>query len=96
MKNWEVAGFGARRGSPNRSGATDQLRRAKIEWMKRVALLIGLATAMAYGQSAVTNEIRSQFAPSGTLRAGINYANPLLATRDEKTGELSEIGRAHV
>ena len=59
--------------------------------MKRVALLIGLATAMAYGQSVVTNEIRSQFAPSGTLRAGINYANPLLASRDEKTGELSGV-----
>ena len=52
---------------------------------------LGLATAMAYGQSVVTNEIRSQFAPSGTLRAGINYANPLLASRDEKTGELSGV-----
>ena len=59
--------------------------------MKRVALLIGFATTMAYGQSVVTNEIRSQFAPSGTLRAGINYANPLLASRDEKTGELSGV-----
>ena len=30
---------------------------------------------------------RSELAPSGTLRAAINYGNPILATRDTATGE---------
>jgi polar amino acid transport system substrate-binding protein len=35
--------------------------------------------------------LRSEFAPTGTLRAAINQSNPLLATRDPKTGELSGV-----
>jgi polar amino acid transport system substrate-binding protein len=31
---------------------------------------------------------RSELAPTGTLRAGINYGNVILASRDEKRGEL--------
>jgi polar amino acid transport system substrate-binding protein len=34
-------------------------------------------------------EVRKQLAPTGTLRAAINHNNPLLATRDPTTGELS-------
>ncbi|HTX06822.1 MAG TPA: ABC transporter substrate-binding protein [Steroidobacteraceae bacterium] len=33
--------------------------------------------------------IARELAPTGTLRAAINYNNPLLATRDPATGELS-------
>jgi polar amino acid transport system substrate-binding protein len=33
-------------------------------------------------------EVVHQLAPSGTLRAAINYGNPTLATRDAATGEL--------
>ena len=33
--------------------------------------------------------LRKELAPTGTLRAAINYNNPLLATRDPTTGELS-------
>jgi polar amino acid transport system substrate-binding protein len=32
--------------------------------------------------------LRSELAPSGTLRVGINYGNPVLATRDPTNGEL--------
>ncbi len=35
-------------------------------------------------ESSVSNEL----APTGTLHAGINYGNPVLATRDSKSGEL--------
>ena len=32
--------------------------------------------------------INNELAPTGTLRVGINYGNPVLATRDAKNGEL--------
>ncbi len=32
--------------------------------------------------------LRSELAPTGTLRVGINYGNPVLATRDPASGEL--------
>jgi polar amino acid transport system substrate-binding protein len=36
----------------------------------------------------ITSFLRSQLAPTGTLRVGINYGNPVLATRDPASGEL--------
>lgn len=35
--------------------------------------------------------VKAELAPTGTLRAGINYNNPILAHRDPGTGELSGI-----
>ena len=35
--------------------------------------------------------IRAELAPGGTLRAGINYNNPLLARRNPKSGDLSGV-----
>ena len=35
--------------------------------------------------------VRADLAPSGTLRAGINYGNPILAQRDPATGDLRGI-----
>ena len=35
--------------------------------------------------------IRANFAPTGKLRVGINYGNPVLAKRDAASGELSGI-----
>ncbi len=37
--------------------------------------------------AAVTAEIRAALAPSGTLRAAINFGNPVLAQSDPATGE---------
>jgi polar amino acid transport system substrate-binding protein len=34
---------------------------------------------------------RAELAPGGTLRAGINYGNVVLATKDPKTGELNGV-----
>ena len=34
---------------------------------------------------------RSELAPSGTLRAAINFGNPILATKDAATGEASGV-----
>jgi polar amino acid transport system substrate-binding protein len=36
----------------------------------------------------VSPALRSDLAPTGKLRAGINYGNPVLATRDAQSGEL--------
>ena len=36
----------------------------------------------------ISNAIRSDLAPKGTLRAGINYGNPVLATKNASSGEL--------
>jgi polar amino acid transport system substrate-binding protein len=36
----------------------------------------------------ISSSIRSDLAPSGKVRVGINYGNPVLATRDPATGDL--------
>jgi polar amino acid transport system substrate-binding protein len=36
----------------------------------------------------ISPSVRSQLAPTGKLRVGINYGNPVLATRDSSNGEL--------
>jgi polar amino acid transport system substrate-binding protein len=53
-------------------------------------LVVAIAVAGVSAQS-VTPAIKAELAPTGTLRAGINYNNPLLATRDAATGELRGI-----
>jgi polar amino acid transport system substrate-binding protein len=37
------------------------------------------------------SSLRSDLAPTGALRVGINYGNPVLAKRDPATGELSGV-----
>jgi polar amino acid transport system substrate-binding protein len=49
-------------------------------------LAMGMAAFNLSAQSVIA-DIRSELAPNGTLRAGINYNNPLVARRDV-TGEL--------
>lgn len=44
--------------------------------------LLGCSTAARAPQAAV-----AELAPSGTLRAAINYGNPILATRDPASGQ---------
>jgi polar amino acid transport system substrate-binding protein len=36
----------------------------------------------------ISPSVRSELAPTGKLRVGINYGNPVLATRDSASGEL--------
>lgn len=36
----------------------------------------------------ISPAVRSELAPTGKLRAGINYGNVILATRDSSSGEL--------
>ena len=61
--------------------------------MSRIAAGVLAMTMAAAGASAQSGDaaIKSELAPTGTLRAGINYNNPLLAQRDAATGELRGI-----
>src|SRR4029450_9744612 len=57
--------------------------------MKHWLVLIGMCLLVSGATAAsIAPEARSQLAPSGTLRAGINYGNPVLATKHPHTGEL--------
>jgi polar amino acid transport system substrate-binding protein len=53
-----------------------------------ISMLLATLSACASAQS-VPAATRAELAPTGTLRAAINYNNPLLAKRDPVTGELS-------
>jgi polar amino acid transport system substrate-binding protein len=52
-------------------------------------LLMGMT--LAASAQPVSADVRKEIAPTGTLRAAINYNNPLLAHRDPATGELSGV-----
>ena len=54
-------------------------------WLSPIAALMLASCALA---STVAPEARSQLAPTGKLRAAINYGNPVLATQSPTTGEL--------
>jgi polar amino acid transport system substrate-binding protein len=43
------------------------------------------------GLVMVKNSLQAALAPTGTLRVGINYGNPVLAKRDLASGELSGV-----
>jgi polar amino acid transport system substrate-binding protein len=51
-------------------------------------LLIALALT-GCASTAASDRVRQELAPTGTLRAAINYNNPALAKRDAASGELS-------
>ena len=54
-----------------------------------VALLASCAS-----MAQVPPAARANLAPAGTLRAGINYGNAILATRDPASGESRGAGAA--
>ena len=51
-------------------------------------LLRHRALAMTAAGKSVSADVRSDLAPTGVLRAGVNYANSVIATQDPVTGEL--------
>jgi polar amino acid transport system substrate-binding protein len=57
--------------------------------MFRIAIgIVGLALFVSCAtMSDVPAAARSDLAPTGTLRAAINFGNPILATKDPSTGE---------
>src|SRR5688572_8405208 len=57
--------------------------------MKRTALLVFAAALLTACASApqIPPQARAELAPTGKLRAGINFQNVLLAGKDPATGE---------
>src|SRR5918999_4010509 len=55
------------------------------------ALLSAVSLGSCAAMPQIAPAVRSDLAPSGTLRAGINYGNPILAQKDPATGELRGI-----
>ena len=56
--------------------------------MNRVWLPLALLLASCVTADVVPSDVVRDLAPSGRLRAAINYGNPVLAQRDAATGEL--------
>ena len=58
----------------------------------RVALL-GLLALVAAGCAMMDNkEVRNEFAPTGVLRIGVNYGNPVIVQRDPAGGAPRGVG----
>jgi polar amino acid transport system substrate-binding protein len=57
---------------------------SKITAVLLVALLLA-----GWSSTPASDVVRNELAPTGTLRAAINYNNPLLARRDSSRGTLS-------
>src|SRR6187397_906194 len=53
-----------------------------------LALTSFLLLAACAGTPAIAPAVRFDLAPTGKLRAGINYANSIIATKDPVSGEL--------
>jgi len=71
---------------------SDYTANREIKMLKiTVALLsvVGLVSCSPVGQAPPA--VRSDLAPAGTLRAGINHGNAILAQRDPASGELRGI-----
>jgi polar amino acid transport system substrate-binding protein len=51
-------------------------------------LILMLLVLPLTAHAATADEVRKELAPTGTLRAAINYNNPVLARRDPTSGEL--------
>lgn len=61
--------------------------------MLKIAAALGSLALLAScaGTPSVSPQARSELAPTGKLRVGINFGNPLFATRDKATGTASGI-----
>jgi polar amino acid transport system substrate-binding protein len=60
-------------------------------YMRVWPIIIALALASCASMPAVSPQARSELAPSGKVRAAINYGNPVLARRDATNGELGGV-----
>src|SRR5262245_24890695 len=60
--------------------------------LRIAAVLIALMTlASCTSTPALSPQARTELAPTGKIRVGINYGNPLFTKRDAASGELSGI-----
>ena len=70
------------------NATTAKIRRAIVSpTLVAAALLCGCASMTSPPGTSPSQAARAELAPSGTLRAAINFGNPILATRAGTTGE---------
>jgi len=61
--------------------------------MRSFLALAGLALAScAMTTPSVNDELRREFAPTGVLRAGVNFGNPVIAQKDPGGGAPRGVG----
>ena len=56
--------------------------------LRLTSVFLGCCLIVACATAPPSPAVRTELAPTGTLRAGINYGNVVLATKDAATGEL--------
>src|SRR5258706_16260323 len=76
-------------------GRSKYRRYVVVRRMEKIVMLKSIAVALAAFLVAgcatsprVPDAARSELAPTGTLRAGMNLGNALFTTKDSATGEL--------
>jgi polar amino acid transport system substrate-binding protein len=79
----------SRNSNSNSSGST--ARSLLLSCMLASAALLTACSTMSASSPKAPAAVVAELAPSGTLRAAINYGNPILATKDPATGELAGI-----
>ena len=71
---------------PVRLGSAFQVSRRRAIVTVPIMVLFSMVLASCAMVPAVTSEVRADLAPTGKLRAAINYGNATLATKDPSTG----------
>ena len=59
----------------------------RVVTLLAAVMLLGACSSAVLAPASPSAAARSALAPSGTLRAAINFGNPILAVRDAATGE---------
>jgi len=66
----------------------------KVNWSLTPIIFLAACASMSppTPTATVTPELRKQFAPSGTLIAGVNFGNPVIAQKDPAGGDPRGVG----
>ena len=64
-----------------------------IRWTLPIVALVGLFACTTPAMHTPSAAAVQSLAPNGTLRAAINFGNPILATRDPATGGYVMLGK---
>ena len=64
----------------------------KVNWSLTLIIFLAACASMTPTTSSVTPELRKEFAPTGTLIAGVNFGNPVIAQQDPAGGDPRGVG----
>ena len=60
--------------------------------MRSVSLIVPIILLAGCAMPATDTKLRDEFAPSGVLRVGVNFGNPVIAQRDPAGGDPRGVG----